>query len=71
MHFSAQTCRQVRLIECRGSSRGLKNQDELFYYLHNTSKLKEVKANQLKEDKQKPMKKGTQAEVEDFLKRNE
>lgn len=52
-----------------------KPKDELFYYLHNTAKIKDIKIHQLAEEQYGQyatnIKKGNQEDITNFLKRNE
>lgn len=68
MYVSAKTSREVLIYVFRNTKTYTKSKDELFYYLHNTSKIKEMRLNKMIEEEyakfQQINKKGTKAEFE-------
>lgn len=60
------------MLLCRNKNQ-VKSKEELFYYLHNTSKIKDIKLSKLAEQygPQGGAKKGNQEDITNFLKRNE
>jgi hypothetical protein len=69
MHLSAQAYCKVAVFLSRNNHE-VKSKEELFYYLHNTSKIKEVKMAQLNQPSALSQTK-SKKDFSDFLKRNE